>query len=55
MGKQRHFKVMGFLYFSLEAEIHAVPKIWEKWISIVREIDGKTQTFQIYGFLKYFG
>ena len=30
MGKQRHFKVMGFLYFSLEAEIHAVPKTWEK-------------------------
>ena len=39
-------------------------KIWEKWISIVRENKdinifgekyGKTQTFQIYGFLKYFG
>ena len=25
---------------------------WEKWISIIREKYGKTQTFQIYGFLK---
>ena len=38
-----------------EAEIDTVPKTWEKWISIVREKYGKTQTFQIYGFLKYFG
>ena len=30
-------------------------KTWEKWISIVREKHGKTQTFKIYGFLKYFG
>ena len=30
MGKQKHFKVKGFLSFWLEAEIHAVPKIWEK-------------------------
>ena len=55
MGKHKHFKVKGFLNFSYEAEIHAVPKTWEKWISIVREKYGKTQTFQIYGFLKYFG
>ena len=38
-----------------EAEIDTVPKTWEMWISIVREKYGKTQTFQIYGFLKYFG
>ena len=44
-----------FWNFSLNAEIHAVPKTWEKWISIIREKYGKTQTFQIYGFLKYFG
>ena len=54
MGKQRHLKVKGFLYFPLEVEIHAVPKTWKKWISIVREKYGKTQVFQIYGFLKYF-
>ena len=39
----------------VEAEIDIVPKIWEKWISIVREKYGKTQTFQIYEFPKYFG
>ena len=55
MGKHKHFKVKGFWNFLLEAEIHAVPNTWEKWISIVREKYGKTQTFQIYGFLKYFG
>ena len=55
MGKHKYFKVKGFLNFSCEAEIHAVPRKWEKWISIVREKHGKTQTFQIYGFLKYFG
>ena len=55
MGKHKHFKFMGFLNISGEAEIHTIPKTWEKWISIVREKYGKTQTFQIYGFLKYFG
>ena len=51
MGKYKHFKVKGFLNFWLEAEIHAVPKIWEKWISMVQEKYWKTQKFQIYGFL----
>ena len=51
----KNFKFMGFLNISAEAEIHTIPKTWEKWISIVREKYGKTQTFQIYGFLKYFG
>ena len=55
MGKHKHFKFMGFLCISGEAEIHAIPKTWKNWISIVREKHGKTQTFQIYGFLKYFG
>ena len=41
MGKHRHFKVEGFLYFSLEAEIHAVPKTWKKWISIVQESEAE--------------
>ena len=43
-----------FLNFSFEAEVYAVPKTWEKGISIVREKHSKTQIFQIYGFLKYF-
>ena len=51
----KHFKVKDFLNFWLEADIHAVPKIWEKWISMVQAKYWNTQTFQIYGFLKYFG
>ena len=43
MGKHKHFKVKGFLNFSYEAEIQAVPKTQEKWISIVRKKRGKTQ------------
>ena len=54
MGKNKHSKVMGFSNILGEVEIHTIPKTWEKWISIVREKYGKTQTFQIYGFLKYF-
>ena len=54
MGKQKHFKVKVFLNFSYESEIHEVLKTWEKCISIVREKNGKTRTFQVYGFLKYF-
>ena len=46
---------MGFLNILGEAEIHAIAKTWGKWNSIVREKYGKTQTFQIYRFLKYFG
>ena len=46
---------MGFLNISGEAEIHAIPKTWGKWILIVREKYEKTQMFQSYGFLKYFG
>ena len=46
---------MGFSTISSEAEIHTIPKIWEKWIPIVWEKHGKTQTFQSNGFLKYFG
>ena len=55
MGKHIHFKFVGFLNISGEAEIHAIPNTCGKWISIVREMCGKTQTFQSYGFLKYFG
>ena len=55
MGKHEHFKVTGLWNFLLEAEIHAVSNTWEKCISIIWEKYGKTQAFQIYGFLKYFG
>ena len=55
MKKQKHFKFLGFSTILSEAEIHTIPKIWKKWIPIVREKYGKTQTFQSNGFLKYFG
>ena len=45
---------MGFLPILGEAEIHTIPKIWKKWIPIISEKYGKTQTFQSNGFLKYF-
>ena len=50
MGKHKHFKFMGFLNISDEAEIHTIPRTWEKWISIIREKYGKKQTFQSKGF-----
>ena len=46
MGKNKHSRVMDFSNILGEAEIHTIPKIWEKWILVVREIYGKTQTFQ---------
>ena len=33
MGKHKYFKVKGFLNFLYKAEIHAILKTWEKWIS----------------------
>ena len=42
---------MGFSNILGDADIHSIPKIWEKWIPIVREKFGKVQTFQIEGFL----
>ena len=55
MRKHKNFKVKDFLNFSYEEEIHEVPKTYKKWASLVREKRRKTQAFQIYGFLKYFG
>ena len=46
---------MSFLNILDEAEIHTIPKTLEKWIPIIREKDGKKQTFQSNGFLEYFG
>ena len=48
MGKHKHFKLMGFLNISYEAQIHTIPKTWGKWISIVQEKYGKTQDFPYY-------
>ena len=53
--KNKYSKVMGFSNSLSEAEMHTIPKIWKKWIPIVREKYGKTQTFQSNRFLKYFG
>ena len=55
MGKHKHFKFMGFLNILDEAEIHTIPKIWDKWIPIIREKYGKKQALQSNGFLKNFG
>ena len=41
MGKQKHFKFIGFLNISNEAEIHTISRTWEKWIPIIREKYGK--------------
>ena len=30
MGKNKYLKVMGFKYILGEAEIHTIPKTWEK-------------------------
>ena len=47
MGKHKHFKFMGFLKILDEAEIHTIPKTWEKWILINTEkVWEKKQTFQ---------
>ena len=54
-NKNKHSKVMGFSNILGEAETHTIPKIWEKWIPIIWRKYGKKQTFQSYGFLKYFG
>ena len=45
--KNKHSKVTDLLKISGEAEIHAIPKIWEKWI-LVWEMYGKTQRFSIF-------
>ena len=50
----KHYKIMGFLNISREAEILAISKTWVKPIPIVRENYGNTQLFQRYGFLTYF-
>ena len=54
MGKHQYCQGMGLLHISRETVIRTILKLWEKWITIVRETHGKTQTFQNYGFLTYF-
>lgn len=43
---------IGFLYNSLEAQIHTIPKTWEIWISIVREKYGKCKLSRVKSFWK---
>ena len=54
MRKHKHFKVKGFLNFWLEAEIHAVPKIWEKWIYVIQEKYGKHRDFPYFSLPRRF-
>ena len=48
MEKHKHLKYMGFLTIPGEAEIHKIPKIWEKWNLTRRQEYGKKQTFPSY-------
>ena len=43
MGKHNHFKLIVLLNISDEAEIHTIPKTWEKCIPIIREKYGKKE------------
>ena len=59
MGKHKYVKGLGFLHIPhssilREIETHTIPITRENWILIIRELYGKTQTFQSYRFLKYF-
>ena len=42
---------MSFLHLSQEAEIHAIPITWEKWIAMVLEKWIKHKHSKIMGFL----
>ena len=53
--EHKRFKFMGFLNILDEAEIHTIPKTWEKWIPIIRKKYGKKANFPKCWFLKYFG
>ena len=55
IGIHKLFKFMDFLNISGEADLHTITKIWEIWIPMIQGKYGKKQTFQSYGFLKYFG
>ena len=44
MGKHKHYKFMGFLNISGEAEIHTILKIWQKWVPIIHEKKKKHST-----------
>ena len=44
MRKHKHFKFIGFLHISREAEIHTIPKWWNELIPILQNKYGETQT-----------
>ena len=39
-------QTIGFLHISCDTLIHTIPKIWEKWIPIVRKKYGNTRTLK---------
>ena len=55
MGKHKHFKVEAFLNFLYEAEIHAFPKTWKKWIPQYRKSMEKHKHFKFMTFLNISG
>ena len=55
MGKHKHSKVILFSNILDEAEIHAIPKTWKNWISILWEKYGKHKHFKFIGFLNISG
>ena len=55
MGKHKHFKFMGFVTISGEAEIHTIPKIREKSIPIIQESMGKNKHSKVIGFSNILG
>ena len=46
---------MSFSNILGDAEIHAIPKTWEKWVSIVQEKYGKHKHFKFVGSLNILG
>ena len=53
--ENKHFKFMGFLNISGKAEIYTIPKIWEKWIPLIRVRYGENKHSKVTGFLKISG
>ena len=51
MEKHKHSNVKSSFHNLSRAEIHAIPKAWNEWISIVRQKYGKKQILQNYDFL----
>ena len=44
---------IGFLHISCETLIYAMPKIWKKWIHIVKKEYGKRKHFKVKSFVDF--